>query len=51
MCGCPKIACSSPIRLLDRYVKGGFGIMIDDVVAGAFAFVCMQVLQELRLIA
>lgn len=36
-----------PIRLLDRYVTGGFGIMIDDVVAGVFAFVCMQVLQGL----
>ena len=23
-----------PLRLLDRYVKGGFGVMIDDVGAG-----------------
>lgn len=26
-----------PIRWLDRYVKGGLGIMIDDVLAGVFA--------------
>ncbi|MGZ5001332.1 MAG: phosphatidylglycerophosphatase A family protein, partial [Methylomonas sp.] len=26
-----------PIRWLDRNVAGGFGIMIDDVLAGVFA--------------
>ena len=26
-----------PIRVLDRRVDGGFGVMIDDVLAGAFA--------------
>lgn len=26
-----------PIRWLDRHVHGGFGIMLDDVVAGIFA--------------
>ena len=26
-----------PISWLDRYVQGGFGIMIDDVLAGIFA--------------
>lgn len=26
-----------PIRLLDRHVHGGFGIMIDDALAGLFA--------------
>ena len=26
-----------PIRWLDRHVEGGFGIMLDDVVAGIFA--------------
>lgn len=26
-----------PIRWLDRHVSGGFGIMIDDVLAGIFA--------------
>lgn len=33
-----------PIRWLDKKVKGGFGIMIDDVIAGLFALVCMQAL-------
>jgi phosphatidylglycerophosphatase A len=39
-----------PIRLLDRYVKGGFGIMIDDVVAGLFALAGLQVLYRLPLL-
>lgn len=32
-----------PIRWLDRRVKGGFGIMIDDIIAGIFAAVLMHV--------
>jgi phosphatidylglycerophosphatase A len=32
-----------PIRLLDKRVSGGFGIMIDDVVAGIYALVGMQI--------
>ncbi len=31
-----------PIMLLDRHVKGGFGIMIDDVLAGIFAAISLQ---------
>ncbi|UJF21423.1 phosphatidylglycerophosphatase A family protein [Shewanella sp. OMA3-2] len=31
-----------PIRWLDAKVHGGFGIMIDDVLAGVFAFLCLQ---------
>lgn len=31
-----------PIKLLDRHVKGGFGIMIDDVLAGVFSAICLQ---------
>lgn len=33
-----------PIAWLDRHVSGGFGIMLDDLVAGAFAAVCLQLL-------
>jgi phosphatidylglycerophosphatase A len=33
-----------PIRLLDRYVKGGFGIMVDDAVAGLFALPLVHLL-------
>ena len=36
-----------PIRWLDRHVHGGFGIMIDDVLAGVFALVCLQLLAVL----
>ena len=30
-----------PISWLDRKVKGGFGIMIDDVLAGVLAWCCL----------
>ena len=30
-----------PIRVLDRSVHGGFGIMIDDALAGALAAACL----------
>ncbi|PSJ45424.1 phosphatidylglycerophosphatase A [Zobellella taiwanensis] len=31
-----------PIRWFDRRVHGGFGIMLDDVIAGLFALACLQ---------
>ena len=31
-----------PIRWLDKHVHGGFGIMVDDLLAGGFAFICLQ---------
>jgi phosphatidylglycerophosphatase A len=31
-----------PIGWLDRRVSGGFGIMLDDLVAGLFASICLQ---------
>ena len=31
-----------PIRWLDAKVHGGFGIMIDDVLAGVFSLICLQ---------
>lgn len=33
-----------PIRWIDRRVAGGFGIMLDDVLAGLGAWVCLQAL-------
>lgn len=33
-----------PIRLLDRKVGGGFGIMVDDLLAGIFAAALLQLL-------
>lgn len=30
-----------PISWLDKKVEGGFGIMIDDIVAGIFAAICL----------
>lgn len=31
-----------PIRWLDEHVGGGVGIMLDDLIAGIMAFVCLQ---------
>jgi hypothetical protein len=33
-----------PINWLDRRVGGGFGIMIDDVLAGVYALIVLQLL-------
>lgn len=33
-----------PIRVLDARVHGGLGIMVDDVLAGFYAFVVLQLL-------
>jgi phosphatidylglycerophosphatase A len=33
-----------PIGWLDRRVDGGLGIMIDDAVAGTFAWLCLQII-------
>ncbi len=33
-----------PIHILDEKVSGGFGIMIDDVLAGVYALVCIHIL-------
>ena len=33
-----------PIGVLDRRVSGGMGIMLDDLVAGIFAALCLQLL-------
>ena len=30
-----------PIRLIDRQVGGGFGIMFDDIIAGIWAALCI----------
>ncbi|NGY03480.1 phosphatidylglycerophosphatase A family protein [Solimonas terrae] len=35
-----------PIRLIDRHVHGGFGIMIDDIVAGIGAAAVLFVLRR-----
>ena len=33
-----------PISVIDHKVKGGFGIMLDDLVAGAYALVILQLI-------
>lgn len=36
-----------PIRWLDRKVRGGFGIMIDDVLAAVYGMICLQIIAYL----
>jgi len=31
-----------PVKMIDQRVKGGFGIMLDDVVAGLYALLALQ---------
>jgi phosphatidylglycerophosphatase A len=35
-----------PIGLLDKKVHGGFGIMLDDVIAGLYAMACLMIAEE-----
>lgn len=32
-----------PVRIADKSLEGGFGIMIDDVLAGVYALLCLHV--------
>jgi len=36
-----------PINVLDKQVRGGFGIMLDDVIAAVYAWVGLQIAWEL----
>jgi len=38
-----------PIRVLDKKVSGGFGIMIDDVLAGVYAAICLHLIFKLNI--
>ena len=40
-----------PISLLDKHVKGGLGVMVDDLVAGLFAFLILQSIVYFELLA
>jgi len=33
-----------PISILDEKVEGGLGIMVDDIVAGIYSLICMQII-------
>ncbi len=34
-----------PVATIDRKVAGGLGVMLDDVMAGVYALVCLQLLR------
>jgi phosphatidylglycerophosphatase A len=33
-----------PVSWLDRHIHGGLGIMLDDVMAGVYALICLQII-------
>jgi phosphatidylglycerophosphatase A len=33
-----------PIRFLERKVRGGYGVVLDDVLAGVYAHICLRIL-------
>lgn len=35
-----------PIRWIDRHIHGGLGVMLDDILAGIFALVCLVLLDH-----
>ena len=35
-----------PVGRIDRGVKGGLGVMLDDVMAGLYALACLQILRH-----
>lgn len=35
-----------PIRWIDRHIHGGLGVMLDDMLAGVFALLCMMALDR-----
>ncbi|TQV85292.1 phosphatidylglycerophosphatase A family protein [Aliikangiella coralliicola] len=38
-----------PIKWIDKHVSGGFGIMLDDLIAGGFAWCCLYGVNHLWL--
>ncbi|KAF7774345.1 phosphatidylglycerophosphatase A [Pseudoalteromonas citrea] len=40
-----------PIKLLDKRLKGGWGIMADDILAGIFSLICLQALLKTGVLA
>ena len=36
-----------PVSWFDRHIHGGLGIMLDDVMAGVYALVCLQIIRVL----
>ena len=40
-----------PVKIADQKLKGGFGIMLDDVLAGVYALACLHLAMRLPIIA
>lgn len=36
-----------PVSWFDRHIHGGIGIMMDDVIAGLYALICLQIIWNL----
>ncbi len=38
------LAMANAIRLIERRVKGGWGVVLDDVLAGVYAHISLRIL-------
>ena len=36
-----------PIHIADKHIKGGFGVMFDDILAAAYAIACVLLLRQI----
>jgi phosphatidylglycerophosphatase A len=36
-----------PVSWIDQHIHGGFGIMMDDVIAGLYTLICLQIIWSL----
>jgi len=44
---CFDILKPPPIRLIERTVKGGYGVVLDDVLAGIYAHIALRIIAAL----
>jgi phosphatidylglycerophosphatase A len=44
---CFDILKPPPIRLIERKVKGGYGVVLDDVLAGIYAHIALRIIAAL----
>ena len=35
-----------PVKIADQKLKGGFGVMLDDLLAGVYAWICLQLIMH-----
>ena len=39
-----------PINIIDKKIKNGFGVVLDDIIAGIFSTISIYILYSLRIV-